>query len=133
MESLNKINDGTLSNESAKERPHYIYSPSIIIAAFIIASAWVYTANLKVNKDEQAQEIAQNEPAEKTLVIPLARGDLGLRMIEAGVIDQQAFEAIYANRGGLTKEEKDLLTGQTNDLITVNQKNRFFWFLRKIT
>ena len=127
MESLNQENNEMPPSKSSKERMGF--PPGVVIVALIAVSLLLYTADFKVmpqNKIKQAQEKVQNEPTGETLVIPLPSGNLGLRMIEAGVIDRRAFEAVYAERGGLTTEEKNLLTGQTNDLITVNQKNAGF-------
>ena len=129
MEPINQSDNKIPSGEFPKERRGYIFSPSIVIAALIIASAWIYTTDFKVkpqDKNKQARGSVQNEHAGETLVIPLALGDLGSRMIEAGVIDLQAFEAIYAGRGGLTTEEMELLIGKTNNKIIVNQKNAGF-------
>ena len=57
------------------------------------------------------------------VVLPVKWGDLGKRMIEAGVIDAQKFEALYANRGGLDAETKSLLFGENNGQLTINDKN----------
>ncbi|MBI5005439.1 MAG: hypothetical protein HZC03_02460 [Candidatus Lloydbacteria bacterium] len=105
------------------------FPPGIVIVALIALSLWLYTADFTVtpqHKNGQTPETAQNEPTGEVLVIPLALGNLGLRMIEAGVIDRQAFEAVYRERGGLTAEEKELLIGETNDRIIIHQNNAGF-------
>ncbi|MEX1063713.1 MAG: hypothetical protein WED06_00040, partial [Candidatus Paceibacterota bacterium] len=50
-------------------------------------------------------------------------GNLGHKMIEAGVIDPDKFEAIYVQRGGLTDEAKNLLYGENNGRLVMNQDN----------
>ncbi|HXF44387.1 MAG TPA: hypothetical protein VNK70_02915 [Candidatus Paceibacterota bacterium] len=50
-------------------------------------------------------------------------GDIGKRLVEAGVIDAQKFEDLYADRGGLGKEEKKLLYGDDNGALVVNEDN----------
>lgn len=61
-------------------------------------------------------------------------GDLGRQLLEAGVIDGEAFEALYAERGGLTPEQRAFLYEADNDSIRVNAGNanfilNLFWAL----
>lgn len=55
--------------------------------------------------------------------LPVSWGDLGKQMVDAGAIDQQAFESVYQNRGGLTDEERSWLLGEGNGHIVMNQEN----------
>lgn len=57
------------------------------------------------------------------VALPVAWGDFGKQMVDAGVIDQQAFEATYQARGGLTDEERALLAGDGNGPIVINEEN----------
>lgn len=50
-------------------------------------------------------------------------GDLGAKMVEAGVIDQDQFESLYASRGGLSAEDKKLLTGSGENLVITPQNS----------
>lgn len=119
--------EGESIEESREKKRDYLLPSSITIAAIIIAFAWIYTTGLKATPQIKNQTAAiQNESTGETLTIPLAWSDLGSRMIEAGVIDQRAFEAVYAQRGGLAPKEKELLNGQTNNAITVSQENAGF-------
>ena len=61
-------------------------------------------------------------------------GDLGKQLVDAGVIDAEKFEALYAQRGGLTEEQKALLYGADNESIHVDASNanfilNLFWAL----
>ncbi|MBI2484998.1 hypothetical protein HYW18_02530 [Candidatus Uhrbacteria bacterium] len=58
--------------------------------------------------------------------IPLIWGDLGSRMVEAGVIDRQKFEAIYTGSGGLSEGEKALLYGADNGRLRMDAENSRF-------
>jgi hypothetical protein len=57
------------------------------------------------------------------IILPLDWGDLGSQMVETGVIDKDKFEAIYASRGGLSKEDTKLLYGKDNKSIVMNREN----------
>ncbi|MBI2050965.1 MAG: hypothetical protein HYT31_04125 [Parcubacteria group bacterium] len=60
---------------------------------------------------------------EQGVVLPVAWGDLGSKMIASGVIDQQAFESIYQNRGGLTEEEQAMLSGTLAGDVRITPQN----------
>ena len=61
-------------------------------------------------------------PAEG-VTLPITWGDLGKKMVNAGVIDQAKFEQLYAQRGGLDDEAKQLLTGSGNGQIQMTNAN----------
>lgn len=60
------------------------------------------------------------------IVLPVAWGDLGKKMVESGVIDAAKFEQIYSQRSGLSEEEKKLLYGSDNGNLFINQQNSGF-------
>ena len=49
-------------------------------------------------------------------------GAIGRQLADTGVIDAEQFEALYAERGGLSAEEKKLLTGDAEELV-ITQDN----------
>ena len=65
--------------------------------------------------------------------LPLRYGNLGPRLLESGMIDYDAFAAIYANSGNpLTPKEIEILKNGRNDQIVITQANahfllNFFW------
>ncbi|RJQ26514.1 hypothetical protein C4577_03350 [Candidatus Parcubacteria bacterium] len=65
--------------------------------------------------------IAQAVLPEKGITLPITWGDLGKRMINDGVIDEQKFRALFEN--GLTDTEEQMLTGKMNQPIIMNQQN----------
>ncbi len=53
----------------------------------------------------------------------LVWGNMGAKMVEAGVIDEDKFENLYRPRGGLTEMDKKLLYGTDNKNITITSEN----------
>ena len=67
-------------------------------------------------------------------VLPVNYGDLGPKLVKAGVIDLTKFETNFASAGGLTDEEKEILSGKGDNPIRIDGKNAtfvvdFFWAL----
>lgn len=57
------------------------------------------------------------------VALPVKWGDLGDKMIKAGVIDADKFEGVYKNRGGLNEETQRLLYGTNNGNLTITKEN----------
>lgn len=60
--------------------------------------------------------------------------DLGPKLIKTGAIDLNKFEQNFAQVGGLTSDQKEILTQKTDRRISIDQKNAnfmvdFFWAL----
>jgi hypothetical protein len=55
--------------------------------------------------------------------LPVKWGDMGMKMIEAGVIDKKEFENLYAGRGGLPLIAINLLTDSNNDNLVITEEN----------
>src|SRR3989344_5474373 len=55
------------------------------------------------------------------VALPITRGDLGKRMIADGVIDEAKFRALF--EGGLTNTEEQMLSGNNDQPIVMNQQN----------
>lgn len=73
-------------------------------------------------KARQAVLLAKVLP-EEGVALPVVWGDLGARMVSAGVIDQKKFEDLYARRGGLSAEERELLLGGANGTLRMDIQN----------
>lgn len=77
--------------------------------------------------------VPQAAPADPALIaqvlpsagveLPVTWGDLGQQMVKAGVIDQQKFTALYAQRGGLSPEDTKMLTAGGNGKIKITNEN----------
>jgi len=70
-----------------------------------------------------AADYAQYVIPEGGVELPVAWGDLGSKMLASGAIDQQAFESIYQNRGGLAEEEQAMLSGTLSGPMRITPEN----------
>ena len=99
----------------------------IVAIAGIGLIVFLFTnSNLGVSKKSDNSLIATAEKAvipQKGIVLPVKWNDLGKKMIESGVIDKVKFEELYASRGGLSKDNLDLLYGENNKSIAMNREN----------
>ena len=59
--------------------------------------------------------------SDEGVTLPISWGELGKRMVADGVIDEQKFRALF--EGGLTNTEEQMLSGNTNQSIVMNQQN----------
>ncbi len=118
--------DNTVSEDTAIRE--YWIPASIVVSALIISSAWIYTAKVNIT-DGNVTEPSVSESSREGIVssiektIPVVWGDLGVKMVNAGVINRDKFLQIYADRGGLNTSEKKLLDGTNNGKLTVNEEN----------
>lgn len=55
--------------------------------------------------------------------LPVKWGDLGKKMIDAGVIDKNKFEELYSQRNGLSEADKKMIEAEGNGNIVINQGN----------
>lgn len=55
--------------------------------------------------------------------LPIKWENIGKQMVDTGVIDQAPFEQIYASRGGLLAEDKNLLLDSKNQKIVMTTQN----------
>ncbi|MBI2640338.1 MAG: hypothetical protein HYW91_00415 [Candidatus Sungbacteria bacterium] len=116
----------------------HILPASILIAAVVIAGAWVYTARLKeapTLRLQSASEIGvptSEDVGKKVLpsqgvVLPIRWGDLGVKMVSVGLIDKERFGTLYAERGGLSAEERKFLEQADNGQIKITPHNSGIW------
>ena len=100
-----------MTNDNLEEKnlkKDYSIPISIFLSSLILAGAWIYTKGLNVPENSQLSAIVSEQSVEMA-ELPAVWGDLGKKLIEAGVIDAEKFESLYAGRGGLTEEMKNLL------------------------
>ena len=62
-------------------------------------------------------------PVGQKVSFSLKWGNLGAKMLEAGVIDQAKFENLYSQRGGLSEADKKLLTDNNDGNLIINSEN----------
>lgn len=58
------------------------------------------------------------------VALPITWGDLGKRMVADGVINEQKLKQLFQN--GLQKNEEQMLTGEYNSQVVLNQQNSRF-------
>ncbi|MBI2623154.1 MAG: hypothetical protein HYW65_01080 [Candidatus Liptonbacteria bacterium] len=120
---------------SGERKNKYLVPASIAFAALVLGGAWVYTTGMKaapasLGAKEGAALIAGTAGHDgggaivaQSVELPIAWGDLGVRMAEAGVLDKEQFAAIYEARGGLSGEARVLLENYPKKTLTVTQEN----------
>src|SRR3989344_88410 len=101
---------------------------SIIIVLALIVGAFIYTTRFKSQKalsdSVQPNTQQQNELALQNWVeLPIVWGDMGVKMIDAGVIDKDKFENLYSQRGGLAVSDEKFLTDANNGNLMIHSEN----------
>lgn len=97
-------------------------SPFIQNRVFTPQSTSTLKAQTSTNQTVNTTEITKNVlPGEVTLGVTF--GDTVIKMVQSGAIDQNKFLALYEDRGGLPKSEKDLFDKATTDYIIVSSTN----------
>ncbi len=98
----------------------FIFPLSILFSVLIILGAVAYRSGLETAVPDFSTPTTSSGSAD---VFWPEWGDIGKRLIEVGVIDADKFESVYARRGGLSNEEKELLYGVNNGKLVVNEEN----------
>jgi len=94
----------------------YFLSSSIIISAVLVGGTVVYNSLRNPNDLPFDASVVSGEN-----VLPVIWGDLGARMIQAGVIDAEKFETLYGNE--LNEEAEQLLYGTGNGNLKITEQN----------
>lgn len=107
---------------------------NILILLIAIVVVWLVVAKFPnsrvIDSDSSVANLNGNTLAleeevlpESGVELPVEWGSLGKQMAENGVIDADKFESVYANRGGLSEEELELLYGENNGNLVINSEN----------
>ena len=143
MENENKVIESKAEAKSGGDSV-IIASGMISIAIFVFSGVQLYVAKGSPRSgtmETAAAPVDQNLGALQEAVapssgvaLPVTWGDLGKKMVEAGVIDEARFTALYADRGGLPPDMKELLDLSGNGRITMTPENsgillNLFWAL----
>ena len=135
------MDESHIEKQAVGKEEGLLLPASIIVAAAMIASAWIYTGGLgyrenQVKPEERVFGSALEElvlPSEG-VVLPAAWRDLRIQMVRSGVIDKEKFKKLYENRDGLGQDEKKLLDLADNGNIKITEENsgfilNLFWAL----
>lgn len=111
----------------------YLFPLAILISTIVIAGAWIYITGLRAS---QQNGVGTSRPSQASLkdmilssdavTLPLEWGDLGIQLVNAGVIDEQKLKAIYFQRGGLTEKDWNLIDGSDNKNLVFTSANSGF-------
>lgn len=116
-------------DHASGERSDRFLPVSILVAAIIIAGAWVYTTGLSAQQGELPRASSAENASAKgavsvgNVMLPVRFGDVGVKMVEEGVINEKRFRAAYAQSGKLPSEIESLLTSKKNEGVVMNAKN----------
>src|SRR3989344_4109499 len=87
-----------------------------------------------VLNDAEYNSLEEQVVPKEGVELPVVWGDLGKRLIASGAIDERAFRELYAESGGRTAEEEQLLSGEGNGALVMTNENagtilNLFWAL----
>ncbi len=110
----------------------YLLPLAILISAIVVAGTWVYITGLRVPRQNGAGASRSSQASLKDILssdavtLPLEWGNLGVELVNAGVIDEQKLKAIYSQRGGLTEKDWNLIdSGDNKNLILTSANSGF--------
>lgn len=137
-------NDMEYTNNNESNKEDRFLPLAIVLAAAMIAGAWIYTSGPKISRTPKqtgsvAESALSSDFENKVLpssgaVLPVRWGDLGIKLVGTGVIDRSKLEELYAARGGLDREVKTLLENVYDDQMVMTADNagfllNLFWAL----
>src|ERR1035437_1609408 len=120
--------------ENEKQKKDYFVPVSILVFSMVIVGFFAYKIGFKAGTQQKvgipsAEEKAPLSALEQEVLpsdgvtLPVVWGDLGSKLVNAGVIDAKKFEAIYQKRGTFSDEYKNLLLGTNNGKLKITSAN----------
>ena len=112
-----------------KTKKNNSLAASIVVAALILAGAWIYTnkTGVTAGTDDPTNESGVALAAEVLpaagVTLPVRWGDLGSKLVESGVIDSEKIKALYANRPSEKDELDALLLGTSKGRLKITSAN----------
>ena len=83
---------------------------SVLISLVLITASFFYRSGANLEEKNQAVSF------DGGFVLPVVWDDMASELAETGVIDEEKFRALYAARGGMSKEIENLFT-ESGDLV----------------
>ena len=137
----NMDNNPEISPEEVSTNKRIRQIAWMVIAAMLIFLLGLGSGYLQWGRDETAKHKQEKETAslyeqvnpKSGYKLPISYGNLGPQLIKGGVIDYDAFAAIYENSGNpLSSEQIDILKKGSDQEIVINSQNahlllNFFW------
>ena len=123
-----------MTNDNLEEKnlkKDYSIPISIFLSSLILAGAWIYTKGLNAPGSSQLSAVNLEQSA-KSAELPAVWGDLGAKMISAGVIDAEKFERLAASFGlfnpdflkSVNRAENDYHSGRTKKISSLRSLRR---------
>jgi hypothetical protein len=138
QQNIPEIPETTLEDSSANKRIRLIAWAIIIVITFLFGLGsgylkWGRDETAAVTAEQQLTQLSQqiNPPAGYTL--PVTYGSLGPQLIQAGVIDDVAFQKVMTASGDpISDHQLDILTTGSDEKIVITGENahfllNFFW------
>ena len=136
LESTSEIRPEELSTNKRIKQIAWMVILGIIVFVLGLGSGYLQWGRDETAKAKQAREAAslyEQVSPKDGYNLSISYGDLGPQLIKAGVIDYDAFTAIYKNAGNpLSAEQIDILKKGSEQEIVINATNahfllNFFW------
>ncbi len=113
--------------------------PIAIVVAGVLIAGGVFLSGKNPQSNVNAR-LASVSPLERVVlpqegvILPVSWGDLGVQLVQSGVIDETKFKAIYEGRGQFTPEYKQLLAENNSGKLKITKDNagyllNLFWAL----
>lgn len=96
----------------------YFLLVAILLAAIFASVALMFA----VGSNEVKKEVSQNEVDATEFVLPVRWGDLGMKMLSVGLIDEGKFENIYKSQS-VYPEVMELLYSDKNENLVMTEEN----------
>ncbi len=130
---MNEIREPSENNGMANRRIQQVALIVIIVTvAFLVGVGgdylkWGRTENVDLKQQQEIAALYEQVNPKDGYALSISYGDLGPRLIESGVINYEAFTAIYANSGNpLSETQIEILNQGSDEQIVINAENAHF-------
>lgn len=96
---------------------------AVVLVLLLVIAGTLDRLSNSVGGNELIQPLDEQVLPSSGVTLPISWGDIGVRMVEAGIIDQEKFTKLYESRGGLSPDMQKLAYGDYNDSVVVNREN----------
>ncbi len=100
-----------------------IFAGFMIAASNYLAQARGASATTVASQNAPVAQLEEKVTPPKGIELKVRWGDLGKKMVAAGVIDEKQFNALYAERGGMSDDTKALLDSANNGNLVITPQN----------
>lgn len=128
--------------ENENQKKYYRPVTNLLVFSVVLVIILFYFVGPKTSLSSKTNTFGQEKVAVSDLekkvlptegvTLPVIWGDLGSKLVDAGVIDATKFKALYEQKGTFTDEYKNLLLGHDNGKIKITNENagyilNLFW------